>query len=323
MPWFAVDDGFDTHPKVRKAGNAAAGLFCRLGAHCARHLTDGHVDRATVRDYGSPAQLAKLTTAGLLHAAGHDCPRCEQPEDGGYVLHDFLDYNRSRKQIEAARESGRRRQNKGRETQRAQRNATDSAANSRENSTQNERDSRENHVENEPHFEGPAAGQGGVSHRDTLQGATVVPSQPIPSPVPPTEVLASRDGALPRIGDRPRIPANARPLVDGITAAGLVVGWDLSAHDWFLIEALIQRCTIPVLVQHALAAAAGARGRIRSGSYFLPGWRSLPDVPATFTAPAALPAAAGWTGPTLSRSDQRVAAGLELAARLDAEETHR
>ena len=30
MAWFALDDGFDTHPKVRKAGNAAVGLFALL-----------------------------------------------------------------------------------------------------------------------------------------------------------------------------------------------------------------------------------------------------------------------------------------------------
>jgi len=87
------------------------------------------------------------------------------------------------------------------------------------------------------------------------------------------------------------------PLVEQITAAGCVVGWDLAPADWFLIEALIRRCTIPVLVQHALAAAQGARTRPRSATYFLPGWRSLPDVPATFTAPPALPAATSWPAP--------------------------
>jgi hypothetical protein len=149
------------------------------------------------------------------------------------------------------------------------------------------------------------------------------PSRPNPSPLPPTEEEepASRDGSIPRIGDRPRIPTNAQPLVEQITAAGVVVGWDLAPQDWFVIEALIQRCTTPVLVQHALAAAQGARGRIRSGSYFLPGWRSLPDIPETFTRPAALPAAVGWNGPhPVARLDQKIADGMALAARLEAEE---
>ena len=87
MAWFALDDGFDTHPKVRKAGNAAIGLFVRLGVHATKHATEGHLDGVIVRDYGTPATVRKLMTIGMLHAHGHDCSRCPQPAEDGIRDH--------------------------------------------------------------------------------------------------------------------------------------------------------------------------------------------------------------------------------------------
>ncbi|MGV9756973.1 hypothetical protein ACWDUC_14300 [Streptomyces tricolor] len=181
MAWFALDDGFDSHPKVRKAGNAAVGLFVRLGVHATKHLTEGHLDGDIVRDYGTAATIRKLITVGMLHEPGHGCPRCPQPAADGYYIHDYLDYNKSRAQIEAAREAARKRQQRGRDTARANRNARDSAANLNANSRQNARSSQSNCDENAPLFEDSAAGQDGLSRRDTHEGATVVPSPPLPS----------------------------------------------------------------------------------------------------------------------------------------------
>ena len=181
MPWFALDDGFDTHPKVRKAGNAAVGLFVRLGVHATKHLTEGHLDGAIVRDYGTDATVRKLITVGMLHAFGHDCLRCEQPAEDGYVIHDYLDYNKSRAQIEAAREAARKRQNRGRESARQNRNERDSEPNLNGNSRGNGASFAPNSRQNAPRFEDGTAGQNGTSRRDTHEGATGVPSPPLPS----------------------------------------------------------------------------------------------------------------------------------------------
>lgn len=332
MPWFALDDGFDTHPKVRRAGNAAIGVFVRLGAYAARHLTEGRLDGSLVRDYGTPATVKKLVTVGLLHPAGHDCPRCEQPAEDGYVIHDFLDYNRSRKQIESSREAGRKRQQKGRARQADQRNSRDSDAkldaNSRENAPSFDAESREN----EGLFWGSAAGQDDASRRYTLQGDTVVPAQPSPAPSPPTEEKTASYAREPdaRIGDRPRIPDNARPLVEAITAAGMVVGWELSTSDWFVIEALIKRCGTDALTATATASWHTARTRPRSARYFLPAWRALPDVPANTPAQPQqrhLPAVAGGAVlpfPTaLTGTDRRIADHAALIAQMEAEDQNR
>jgi hypothetical protein len=181
MAWFALDDGFDTHPKVRKAGNAAVGLFVRLGVHATRHLTEGHLDGDIVRQYGTEPNVRKLIAVGMLHASGHACPRCEQPADGDYVIHDYLDYNKSRAQIEAAREAARKRQQKGRDTARSNRNRAHSDSVSSSIRSGNGSDSERNRARKDPLFDDSVAGQDGLSRRDTHEGATVVPSPPLPS----------------------------------------------------------------------------------------------------------------------------------------------
>jgi hypothetical protein len=181
MAWFALDDGFDTHPKVRKAGNAAVGLFVRLGVHATRHLTEGHLDGDIVRRYGTEPNVRKLIAVGMLHGHGHDCLRCPQPADGDFVIHDYLDYNKSRAQIEAAREAARKRQTRGRETARANRKARDSEPDSRSIPLRNGSDSAPNRDRNDPLFDDAYAGHDAMSRRDTHEGVTVVPSPPLPS----------------------------------------------------------------------------------------------------------------------------------------------
>lgn len=182
MPWFALDDGFDTHPKVRKAGNAAVGLFVRLGVHATKHLTEGHLDGDIVRDYGTAPTIRKLVTVGMLHDSGHSCPRCPQPADGGFYIHDYLDYNKSRAQIEAAREHARKRQQKGRDSTRQNRNGRDSGADSDPNERRNDAVSGSNRRRNEPLFQDEPADQDDLSRRDTHEGEAGVPSPPLPSP---------------------------------------------------------------------------------------------------------------------------------------------
>lgn len=283
MAWFAVDDGFDNHPKIRKAGNAAAGLFCRLGAYSTRHNTEGVIPGPVARDYGTAAQLRKLTDLSMLHTVGHLCERCEQPDKGDYVLHDFLEYNRSKSEVKAAREAGTERQRRRRARLAEEAAAAQAEAESNLNRDLN-RGSRwtptrgSGETPTEPRFDDIDAGQSDSSRRYTLKNARVTsPAQPLPSLLPSEEELASGSD-LPRIGDRPRIPLASQPLVDALTAAGMVVGWDLQPNDWFLIEALVKRCGVPVLVEHANGMWEGAKSRPRSGTYFLPGWRALPDI---------------------------------------------
>ncbi|MEU0356539.1 hypothetical protein [Streptomyces cyaneofuscatus] len=75
----------------------------------------------------------------------------------------------------------------------------------------------------------------------------------------------------------PEIPTNCRPLVDTITAAGILVRWNLSTSEWFTVEALIKRTGVAALAAYAQKQAT-ARD-VSYARYFLPGWRDLPPLP--------------------------------------------
>jgi hypothetical protein len=289
MPWFKIDDKAHSHPKWLKAGNAAIGLFVRAGSYSAQHLTEGIVPAVIAQLYGTAPQAAKLVKVGLWHGSPHDCPRCPQPPAGDYVIHDFFEggRNSTRAQVEDARKRATERQSKKRERDNAHEIADENASNrprfGGEKSANRDR--------NEPQFSDSTAGQEGLSRRDALDSVTPLLANTSTS-VPPTEVqLASYGPAeqLPVIGPQPRIPAASRPLVEALTANQMAVGWDENTN-WLLIEALIKRCGIPMLVDHARGQWQRAKTRPQTGNYFIPGWRTLPDAPqagAIDTTPAA------------------------------------
>lgn len=73
------------------------------------------------------------------------------------------------------------------------------------------------------------------------------------------------------------IPEAARPLVDGITAAGVTVRWPFKGNAWFPVLAMISKSGVPAMVDHALKAAS--RTDVESANYFLKGWGELPPLP--------------------------------------------
>lgn len=104
MPWQALDDQFYDHPKTVQAGTAGAGLFALTLSYCGRHLTDGFVSSAMVRklasDVDDPIALAdRLVDAGFFERV-----------DGGYQVHDYLDYQPSKEDVIRQRAENARRQ---------------------------------------------------------------------------------------------------------------------------------------------------------------------------------------------------------------------
>ncbi|MFD9192951.1 mucin-2 [Streptomyces phaeochromogenes] len=291
MSWFKVDDTAHAHPKLRGAGTAAIGLWTLGGSYAAQYLTDGMVHAHFIKTTATGPQLARLVKSGLWHPAGHDCPRCPQPAAGDYVIHDYLIYNPRRTKVLAERERAAEKKRKQRaggaeydapEVNRAG-NEDDSSSNRGRLHDASEGKKPSDGGYNSPPDSEASPGQGDVSPGDSLGTRARAVTRPDPSVLPTeeqTEETASYAREPARIGDRPRIPANSQPLVDALTTAGLVVGWDLKPAEWFVIEALINRCGIDALVASATASWQGARTRPRAGRYFLPGWRSLPDVPA-------------------------------------------
>ncbi|WP_052069773.1 hypothetical protein [Streptacidiphilus albus] len=320
MPWFAVDDGFDNHPKIRKAGNAAAGLFCRLGAYAARHTTEGHVPGPVARDYGTPAQFRKLAGLGMLHVRGHECPRCEQPEAGDWVIHDYLLYNRSKDEVEQAREAGAERQRR-RRARLAEERASIKTATPTGVPTE---------TSGETPDVTPTETSGETPDCDNIRRSepTVTPdfaeerarlAPPLPS-LPPTEVGNASKLAPPARG----VPDVVRPLQEALAAHPELAGtaWNVRrASDWERIRRTMVRVGVRAMVAHALAAA-----RMRSApahvTAWLPGWESLAnEQPAAEQGAFLLAIPGGGAGAARpSTTDQRVGQALALAAQLRAQE---
>ena len=83
MSWFPVDDAFHGHPKGRRAGLEAIGLWTVSGSYCMAYLTDGFVPAWFVHEKPKGKTLAKrLVDAGLWVPGEKDC-------EPGWWFHDW------------------------------------------------------------------------------------------------------------------------------------------------------------------------------------------------------------------------------------------
>lgn len=109
MTYVRVDDQFTEHPKVLEIGPLAEALWLRGLLYASRNLTDGFVPLAWLRRMGDidALELAPaLVRAGLWHES-----------EGGYRVHDYEEWQRSKEDIaaisrvraEAGRRGGRQR----------------------------------------------------------------------------------------------------------------------------------------------------------------------------------------------------------------------
>ena len=101
MTWVKIDDNLTDHPKLWKLGNrreSATFLFIFALCYSSRNLTDGVVPHAVLESAcrGAKQTCAAMAEAGLL-------------EDNGcsYVVHDYLEWNRSKADVMAEREAAR------------------------------------------------------------------------------------------------------------------------------------------------------------------------------------------------------------------------
>lgn len=110
MPWFRVDDTFAFNPKVIEAEERAPGsvsAWVRMGSWCAANLTNGKVPASVARSIANEAQLDALVSVRFLYK-----------EDTRFVIHQYLNYQPSKEEVEADREAARNRRRKGRNNDR-------------------------------------------------------------------------------------------------------------------------------------------------------------------------------------------------------------
>lgn len=118
MAWVRISDDFYDHPKFQQLTGVGVSMWVAGLAYANRNLTDGFVpvrmacalvdqDSLGYSMYG-PGQegsaaangLVSLVDAGLWHEEGHGCERCPQPPAGSIIMHDYLDYQPSRVDVE-------------------------------------------------------------------------------------------------------------------------------------------------------------------------------------------------------------------------------
>lgn len=94
MGWLRLDDAFGDHPKVIGLSDRAFRAHVMGLLYCARHLTDGVVPRAAAP---KAAAVRELERAGLWTST----------RGGGWLIHDYLDFNPSKADVLADREERR------------------------------------------------------------------------------------------------------------------------------------------------------------------------------------------------------------------------
>jgi len=173
VAWARIDDNFFSHPKVRRAGKDAVIFYMAALCHSNCYVTEGFIADDVLELIGiqsfqnDPKPSAdKLTECGLFIRV-----------EGGYQIHDFLEYNYSRQQIndikakraEAGRQGGRP----------AKQNESKMKANEKQIALQNESKMKANEKQNESHTH---------THTHT-------PSHTHINPIPDTTTPAHADSA--------------------------------------------------------------------------------------------------------------------------------
>jgi hypothetical protein len=105
--WLKIDDTMVENPKCVDLSPFAWTLWLHGVSYCSRNLTDGHIPQAmlprltSITDPGRAAD--ELVDAGMWHAT-----------EDGYEVHDYLDHQRSRSDVEADRAKATERQRRSR-----------------------------------------------------------------------------------------------------------------------------------------------------------------------------------------------------------------
>lgn len=113
MAWFKLDDQVAFGAKTIAAGNEAFGAWCRAGAWSSAHLTEGFIPDDVARTIAPPRVWKRLLEA----KAGKDFGLVER-SDGGWTIHDFLQWNPTAEEVIETRAKGRNRVNSFRKRQR-------------------------------------------------------------------------------------------------------------------------------------------------------------------------------------------------------------
>ena len=96
MTWVRLDDHFADHPKILGLSDSAYRAYVDGLCYCARYLTDGAIPLAAVKVVarGRARVILELEANGLWDQNGK-----------GVNVHDYLEFQPSRSEVEANREA--------------------------------------------------------------------------------------------------------------------------------------------------------------------------------------------------------------------------
>lgn len=109
MAWIRLDENFPEHPKAVAVGGDACWLHVCALAYCNRNRTDGIVPAGAVGRLSDRKRaedlVDRLVAEGMWHRSGdqcasEDCPAFDDIPYGSFALHDFLEYQQTRAELD-------------------------------------------------------------------------------------------------------------------------------------------------------------------------------------------------------------------------------
>lgn len=286
MPWVRLDDRFPSHRKVALISDRAFRLYVSALCWASENLTEGRIlDRELplVARVRGPKTVAKELEAAQLW------DRIE----GGWVIHDYLEYNPDRARVQADREANAARQKAFRERKRAEKEAARNAARNgvtpgaekppgsttdararQDGDTNAQRTDRTNGQSSQA-----SAFRNGVSN----DAPSPSPSRPVlPSEVPPPPSPSEEPARRNEVEASGR--GEVQPLIEAMAARGMNVSWSFPASEWLDLRDTVRRVGVPALVDHAARVWQASKTTPYSARYFLRGWTGLQE-PTAYTGP--------------------------------------
>lgn len=146
MAWTKLDDRFAEHPKVLAVGPLGMVVHVRAMGYVARNLTDGFIPRDMVRTFTAGFESIAVRRSSLeaegaaMSETMEDAMVVDWPRllvdaglweraKGGFRIHDHLEYNPSREQVEAERRATAERVTRWREARKSECNAQNAKGN--------------------------------------------------------------------------------------------------------------------------------------------------------------------------------------------------
>lgn len=232
MPWGRLDDSLYDHRKLDLLADHrldGVGLWAVAISWCNRHLTDGHVPTRQIEKLGGTHDLAeRLADVGLFDRA-----------DGGYLVHDFLHFNDSKKDVLERREKEAQRKAEWRRTRVSQRDNESRPGGTNASPTHDVPPGQADSVGVPPGQPTGHLSRRDSRARDVARDVARIPTRPDPTrPVPDQENLSTREraGATGRedvaaLLDRGwvKVTAKQRKVLDEVAARHDATGYAFAA----------------------------------------------------------------------------------------------